>query len=784
MRRQSGYTLLNLIGLVVGMSASLLIVLYLTQQLTFDMQHEHADRIFRISSDFKEADNAFRWSVTQWPLATELETKYPEVERSVRFQERGRTEVSLDDKTFFIEDVFIVDTSAFEVFTFDFIHGDPETALKEPNSLIINRTEAERIFGTANVVGKTLTIDQAVDMKITAVYEDMPRESHLIANAFTSAVDLGENQQGGWGGFYLYTYVLLKEGVNPADFEAKLPQVDEEHVATIFEQFGVDVTYEMLALQDIHLTSTFEGEPEPVGSMEYIYIFAAIGVFLLLIACINYMNLATARSMRRAREVGVRKVMGAWRGQLIAQFLAESILLAIIALTVSLVVVYISLPFFNNILDLPLEFSAMFQGSVLWAMFGLLVFTGLLAGSYPAFFLSSFSPATVLKSANGKTTGGNRRLRQGLVVLQFGISMFMLVSTGIISDQLNYLSKKDLGYTNSPVIRFQINVQSDREKWPVLREKLLNLAGVEAAATTGSAPGQGYGKNLMPIETADGSMEEKGLDQYFVDYEYFSTMEMEVVTGRAFDRSRSLDSAQAVMVNEAMVARMGWDDPIGKKVQFGLGDDNIRISQVIGVVRDFHHNSLYDEINPLLFMPAYNLRTGVVRISPENVERTLSQVETAWQEVYPLIPFEYVFQDEEFFEQYQADQHRSQLFTLFSILTIVIACLGLLGLASFTAEQRTRELGIRKIVGASIPQLIQLLTREFLILVLIAAPIAFVGAGYFMSGWLDDFAYHTDLNWVTFLISLIVTLAITLAATGYHAWRAATINPATALRYE
>jgi putative ABC transport system permease protein len=614
----------------------------------------------------------------------------------------------------------------------------------------------------------------------------MPKTSHLIPQALYPIHDPeGQMEQPqAWGNFSLYTYALLQPGTDLQAFEDKLAALNQEFVKPIFDQFGLTLKYETLRLSDIHLRSDFQGEPEPTGSMEYIYIFTAIGVFLLVLACINYMNLATARSQRRAREVGVRKTMGAHRSHLISQFLAESLLLALLALGASLLVVYASLPFFNQILDLPLRFAGLWQPVVLLSMLGILLLTGLVAGSYPALYLSGFHPAHVLKGSSGQTTGGNHRLRQGLVVLQFVISLFMLVSTGVVYDQLRFLNQKDLGFSTDPLLKFSISNPSDREKWPVLRHKLLSLPGVENAGTARSLPGMGYNKNLMPIESESGEMVERTIDQYPVDYDYFETMEMEIVQGRNFDRSRGLDSAQAVLVNQAMVRRMGWTDPIGKKVSFDLqGNDNLD-AEVIGVVRDFHQQSLYEAISALMFTRGGHQRMQVLRIHPSNVEQTLADVQSAWRAVFPTLPFEYEFLDEAFMEQYEAEKHRSQLFTLFSLLTVLIACLGLLGLASFMAEQRTREMGIRKIVGASVPQLMQLMTREFLLLVLVATPIAFGLAWYFMRDWLSEFAYHVDLSVLTFGGALLMTLLITLATTSYHALRAATINPAEALRQE
>jgi putative ABC transport system permease protein len=789
MRRQRGYTLLNIVGLTTGISASLLILMYVTQQLSFDVQHLKRDRIVRISSDISEPDDSFRWSVSQGPLGPELARRFPEVEATVRVNDNGQVQIKRDDQTFLEEKAFTVDSSVFQVFTFDLLAGDALTALRDPNSVALARSVAARVFGTddvASTLGRTLTIGESEQVKVTAIYEDMPSTSHLIMRIMRPIEDPEGRMErpGAWGGFFLYTYALLQPGTTPEAFAAKLPAVITEFVVPIFEQYGVTVKYEVIRLADIHLESTFQGEPKPTGSKEYLYIFGAIGIFLLLLACINYMNLATARSQHRAREVGVRKTMGAYRGHLVGQFLAESLFQALLALTLSLGVVYLSLPFFNHMLDLPLTFRSLWQWQVLLGMLGILTVTGLAAGSYPAFYLSSFHPADVLKGTTGKTTGGNRLLRQALVVVQFSISLFMLVSTGVVYDQLRYLDDKDLGFTQSPVIQFSIANAADLEKWPVLRQKLLAISGVEAAATTGSVPGQGYGKNLTPVETNEGEMVERGVDLYPVDYDYFPTMEMQVIAGRNFDRGRGLDSTHAVMVNEAMVQRMAWTEPIGKKVTLNFGGDTPTEAQVIGVVRDFHQQSLYEEISALMFLRGDQNRMQVLRIEGAKVDQTLAQVEAAWKSVFPTTPFVYEFQDEAFMEQYQAEAHRSQLFMLFSILTILIACLGLLGLASFTAEQRTRELGIRKIVGASVPQLVRLLTQEFVLLVLLATPLGFVAAWWFMRDWLTEFAYHTELSGATFALALVATLAITLMTTSYHAYRAATINPAQALRQE
>ncbi|MCB0840996.1 MAG: FtsX-like permease family protein, partial [Bacteroidetes bacterium] len=549
-----------------------------------------------------------------------------------------------------------------------------------------------------------------------------------------------------------------------------------------FSPVNISVEYTLLPIKDIHLKSDFEGEPQPTGEMTYIYLFAIVGIFMLLIASINYMNLATARSARRAKEVGIRKVMGSMKGQLIGQFLSESVIITVISLLLSISIVALILPMLNSVLDTTLSISLIFHPVVISSLFGILILVGIIGGSYPAFYLSSFEPVVVLKS-NKVKGGGNAFLRKILVWLQFVISLALLVSTGIVYDQLRYIQDKDLGFTSDPVVRFRLQGENARQKWPVFREKLLQSPNITAAATASSSPGIGFSKLLWNVETEEGVMDQKGVDNYSVDYDYFPGMEIEIVAGRNFSREITTDSFQSIMVNEAMVKRMGWSDPIGKKVQFDT-NDSLPVSRVIGVVKDFHQQWLYDPISPLAFLPQKINFFAHVKMDKRSVKETLNYLETEWEAQFPGQPFDYAFLDEEFFAQYEEDQKRSKIFTTFAIMTIVIACLGLLGLASFTAEQRTKEIGIRKVIGANIKDIMVMLTKDFVILVGLATPVAFGAAWYFMRDWLKGFAYYTDLKVSTFVLALVITLVITLLTTSYHALRAAKSDPVRALRYE
>lgn len=782
MTRQKGYTLLNIVGLTIGIASTLFILLYLNHELSYDTYHEHADNVYRISSQITEPDNSFKWAVTQFPLGMALKQEYPEVEQYVRFIGQGRSLFEIGEKRLYERKIMYVDSTVFEVFSFDMLAGDKKTALFAPNSIVLNRSVAEKFFGSVGeAMDKTLKIDGEDEMKVTGVFEDMPSRSHIIVNAMISSNTLPQ-RPANWGSFGIYTYVKLVPGSDPIAFEGKLEEVITKYVATIFDQFDITVKYSLLPIKTIHLHSDFEGEPEPVGNMNYIYLFAAVGIFMLLIACINYMNLATARSAKRAREVGIRKVLGSWRIHLIGQFLAESVLLTLISMALSLLLIFILLPTLNSLLDLSLDFSLLFQPLLLLSILGILVLVGIIGGSYPAFFLSSFQPASVLKGSLHRIKG-NVPLRKILVVTQFAISLAMLICTGIVYDQLNFLQEKDLGFTQDQVIRFGLNQPGSREKWPVLREKLLQHPGVIQAGTANSSPGLGYSKQLWTVENKDGVLEQKGMDHYYMDYDFVSTLEMEIVEGRNFSREIVTDTSTGVLVNEAMVKRMSWDNPIGKRFQFD-GQDSTAFSYVIGVVKNYHHQSLYNPIEPMLFRPNLNNGNVHVRIRPDNPEETVDAIKQTWAETFPTIPFEYVYLDTEFQAQYEEDQRRSKVFSSFALLTIIIACLGLLGLASFSAEQRTKEIGVRKVIGASVQQLLILLTKDFVILLGIASLIAFPVAWYLMKGWLEDFAYATEISWLTFVGALIITLVITILTTTYHAYKAATANPVEALKYE
>lgn len=786
--RQPGYTALNIVGLTLGIASTLFILLYITEENRFDQYHEKKDRIYRISAAITEPDDAFRWATTQTPLAPQLKADYPEVEEYVRFIPNGRLQLEHKDRYFYDEKVFLVDSTVNNVFTFHYLRGDAATALQQPHSIALSASLAERIFGDTDPMGEVLETASGSSYTVRGVYADMPQHSHLIAHALISSnsnAGLSNPTAGNWGGFGIYSYVLLRADTDVQSFAAKLPEVIDKYVAVIFDQFDIKVRYELLPLTDIHLKSNFEGEPEPTGEVGFLYIFGAVAIFILLIACINYMNLATARATKRATEVGVRKVLGSDRKQLVGQFLSESVIFTLVALVLSYLLVLTLLPAFNYAFDMQLSRSLLVSPPVLLGALAIVLLTGILGGSYPAFYLSSFRPIAVLKGSLGKGSG-NPRLRKALVSVQFAITIFMLIGTGIIYDQMRYLRNQNLGFDKENVLVFSLEGEQGVAQYPTLREKLLQNPKIPTVGTASANLGSGVGKNVMRVETAEGTMDQYGVDLYAVDYEFFPTIGAKFVQGRNFDANFSTDSTQAVLVNEAMVKRFGWDNPIGRRFQFG-DNDTIPMLQVVGVVRDFHQLSLYDPIEALLFIPRADNTEVHVRIAPENAEETaqlLAYAEQQWQGIFPNQPFEYEFLDATYMELYEADQIRARIFTLFSGLMILVACLGLLGLASFTAEQRTKEIGVRKVLGARTADIVYLLTNNFVLLVMLATIPACLAAWYFMNKWLATFSYHTHMNFWVYGLAVVLVVLITICTTGYHALKAANSNPVKALKYE
>jgi len=772
-----GYSILNILGLTLGISSALFLIIYVADEVSYDRYHEKAERIYRVSSKITEPDDQFTWNVAQIPFGPQVVQDYPEVQSFVRFINMGRALYKYEDKEFNEEDFFFVDSTIFDIFTYEVIKGDVSRAILEPNKIVLTETIAARYFGDVDPIGKTLTGGTRT-FEVTGVIRDVPSNSHFRFDAIASRNNLPK-ELGSWGNFGVFTYLLFPENFDVKSFETKMQGMYDAYMKPIFGAMNIKIEYILEPVTRIHLYSTNAGEPEPTGSITYVYIFAIVAIFLVLIAAMNYMNLATARSTRRAREVGLRKVVGSRRGPLVLQFLSESTLFTIVSLILSIVLLIILLPKFNLLAGKSFELNVLYSPVVILSLLGVILIVGIFGGSYPAFFLSRFSPVTVLKGEITQGSAGSL-FRKILVIIQFTVSVVMIICTLVVFRQLNYLKTMDQGFDQKNVIGLQLN-RGMAQKYQVLKQALLDNPEIKFVSATDTPIGEGSGKLLFNVETDQG-MSQRGVNFAVVDHDFIETLGIKIAIGRDFQEDMPSDTLTGVVVNETFVKRMGWTDPIGKKVE--LGDERTLRARVIGVMKDYHQTGMYNEIESLLLAYRTQNNEVYVKVSDNNVQGTISFIETKWKEVFPDQPFTYTFLSERFNRQFEADEKRGFIFTLFTILAILIACLGLFGLASYMVEQRTKEIGIRKVFGANESIILQLIAKDFLILVTIGIAIAIPIAYYFMNNWLENYVYKSKIGVHIFIISAILTIVITFLTISYKAYQAAVMNPASSLKTE
>ncbi len=782
LRRDKFYSLINILGLTIGITCGLLLLLYVTDELSYDRYHKSADQIYRVVTEIHEPDKVNHWVGLQAPAVKTMKEKYPAVENYVRFFPNGTTTFRRGEQRFSEEDIYAADSTVFAIFTYPFLAGDPKTALDAPGSIVLTQKLAQKFFGTTEALGQTLRTNDTTSYNVTGVMEDVPKNSHFRFNALLS-LNSRQQQNNDWGNFYMPSYVVLAKGTDPKTIEAKSPQLYEEYMYSIFKRMGIDIAYQLQPLTSIHLHSKMEGETN--GDIGYVYTFSAVAFFMLLLASINYMNLATARSVRRAKEVGLRKVMGSVRSALIGQFLSESVLMTMLALLASVIMVGIMLPFFNTVSGKEIEITQLLQPQFLLIALGIVVFTGFVSGSYPAFYLSAFEPAAVLK---GATQGrGGSFFRKALVVTQFSVSLVMLICTWIVFQQLNFMQNQDMGYDREQVLTINYRDVQPRGRYDAFRRSLLANPNVQKVATAGQPASNMGGRVILGVESNTG-MKDMAFKPLGIDHDYLNTMGMELVAGRDFSEKILSDTINSVLVNEATVKRMGWKEPLGKKVmQGGLPQDGREApptAQVVGVVKDFHQQSLYNTIEPLVMFYRPALSVTHIKIAAKDADKTLAFIKQEWNATYPDKVFEYSFLDQDFESAYHNDVLRGQIFTTFSILTILIACLGLFGLATFTTEQRVKEIGVRKVLGASVSSVVVLLSRDFTKLVLFSFPIAIPIAYFSMDKWLQSFPYKTDIHAWVFVAACVLTLLICWATVIYQSVKAALMNPVKSLRSE
>ncbi len=795
---------INIAGLALAMSCALMIYLYVADELRYDQYNSHADRTYRITRDFLSQDGSInlRLGNVAPPIGPLAKNDFGEIEimaRTVNFNYvLGLEENGELKKVFREEYVFVAEPNIFKIFDFSFISGNQGQALERPFTIAVSESAAEKYFGTTNIIGKQLRGNDKYDLEITGVYKDLPHQSHWHPEFLVSFSTLNDSTIYGrkgletnWGNNSFGTYILLEAGADPKKLEAQMPAFLDKHFGPYaIANFGAAPTFvasqttrlNVQKVTDIHLLSHLDDELEAGGSMTNVYIMSTIGIFIILIACFNFVNLSTARATKRAKEVGLRKAVGAFKNQLINQYLSESILIAMLAMVLSAIFSFMSIDWLNQFTSKTLSIQ---QWQVVIGLVGFAIFVGLLAGIYPAFVISAYNPALVLKGQQG-ISKGKGGIRKALVIAQFAISTFLIISTVIIYQQLGFLNSSNLGYDKNRMV----TVQYYRElsgTYDAFYNELTKSALIKNVGRSTLVPTNRLLNSAGPPLIMKGdSLVNTGVTTKMVttDPEFFKTYGMEFVAGRDFDKSIKTDDSLAFVINETAAREYGWNDPsegINKDFQY-----NGVKGKLIGVVKDFHFESLHQRIIPIVFFPVKGNRYSdlTINISGDNFQEGISYLEKVWKEFLPNRPFEYQYLSDRYDRLYQDEQKQSQLFSIFSGLAIFIACLGLFGLATFNTMQRIKEIGIRKVLGATVPNILTLLSKEIVTLILVANLVAWPIAWIFMGRWLDTFAYHIDMNVLVYAGTAILAIAIALLTVSIQTIKAAMSNPANTLHYE
>ena len=787
------FSLVNIVGLAIGLACFLLIALYVTDELSYDRHYDKADQIYRVDSEIKFGGNELNLAVNSDPMGATLKKDYPQVEEYTRlYASSGNKLVKKGNE--FINEQFVThaDSTFFNVFSLPAISGDTRKALNEPNTVVITESTAKKYFGTVDAIGKIIETDNNTPYKVTAVIYDIPKNSHFKFDMIFS-MDNVDYQWGNYLSHNFHTYIVLRKGTDYKAFEKNFSQYIQKYVlpqakqmmeiSTMeeFEKSGNRLNYSLTPLTKIHLYSDRTVELAPNGNIQYVYIFSAVALFILLIACINFMNLSTARSSNRAREVGIRKVLGTRRKDLITQFLFESTLLAVISLLIAIGIAFLVLPVFNDVASKTMSLQSFFGPKTILFIIALPIVVGIVAGSYPAFFLSGFQPIQVLK---GKLKLGNKSvgMRSTLVVFQFFTSIALIIGTIIIYKQLNFIQNTKLGFNKDQVLIVN-DVYALDKNLNAFKNEVLQMPGVVSATLSGFLPvNSARNDNTYSKDPVMDSKNALSMQTWRIDYDYIKTLGMEMLKGRNFSKEFGSDST-AVILNESAARVLGYDDPIGKKVYTSMNDKNSSYD-IIGVVKNFHYESLRQNIGPLCFVLGRSAWLASFKVNAANIPQILKEVESKWKIMAPGMPYSYRFMDDSFDEMYRSEIRVGKIAMIFSLLAIFIACLGLFGLATFMAEQRTKEIGIRKVLGASVQGIIQLLSKDFLKLVLISFCLAVPLAWWGMHTWLQDFAYRIDISWWIFIVAGIAALSIALLTISFQAIRAAIANPVKSLRTE
>lgn len=785
--KNKGYSAINIGGLAIGMTCFLLIAMFIRNELSYDSYHEKGDRIYRVVHHSSPDNSEDRWIWGNAPVGPALKANFPEVIEKVQFSGRSDILLEYNNRSFQESNCFYMDASAFDVFTWPLISGNPKTALEAPYSIVLTESTAKKYFGNEDPMGKAIEGigGRANDgvYTVTGVIKDVPSNSHFSFDVLMSMSSFYQTRPGifdAWGYVDFYTYFLVDENFDQQAFQAKMPAFLERNRPKEEEEYFYDLSFEPLG--EAYLQSEAARQPGITGSLSNIYIFAIIGLFILIIASINFMNLATARSLERAKEVGIRKVIGAHKKGLVYQFLGESMIMVLLASVLGLVLVFLCLPSMREITGKPFSTGELYNGVNLLIYGGMALIIGLLSGSYPAFVLSGFKPLSVLKGAF-RTSQNVNRLRKGLVVFQFSISVALIASTVIVYFQLGFMLDKNLGFDREQQLVIDFNWDNQvLDNMETIKSEFMELPEVMSVAGSRTVPGSHFPAAGTDIETQEGQMEHFEPFLYEIDFDFIPHYEIEMVAGRPYSREFVTDSTRAMVINEAAARSFGYTDPIniiGKRFeQWG------REGTIVGVVKDFNYMSLHQKVAPLTLRYSQYGKYLSLKVQSENIKQAITNIERKWSELAPHRPFLYSFLDQSFNQQYEADFRFKNLFTIFSFLAILIACLGLLGLATYSAVQRTKEIGVRKVLGAEVSSIVLLLSKDFMKLVFLAIIIATPFAWYVMNNWLSDYAYKINIHWWVFAMSGGIALVIAVATVSFQAIKAARANPVKSLRTE
>ena len=792
--KSKGFSAINIIGLASGLGVCLLIVLYVIDERSYDQYNTKADRIYRINADIYFNNTQFTAAASPKPLGPTLVRESPQIEQMARVNYIGDVMIKKGNSWIQDHNFAFVDSTFFQLFSVDMVAGNPATALNEPHSIVIDETTARRYFNSTDVLGKTLELENKNICKITGVYKDMPRQSHFHFGLMQTTHDAWHGDDDQWLSNNWITYVLAKPGATREAVQQRVnATIDNYLIKQLISMLHADLgdmkrqgnyfKYHLMPLRDIHLHSNMSGDIEANGKITYVYVFSFIAILILLIACVNFMNLSTARSAGRAKEVGIRKVAGSTKGHLIIQFLTESVLLSFFSLLLALGIALLLLPMFNDLAGKDLHWWMLFSPRFLPVLVLLVLVVGCLAGSYPAFYLSSFQPIQVLK---GKIAAGFKSswLRSTLVVLQFTISIGLIIGTIVIYRQLNYIRSRGIGYNRDQVLIIH-NAYTAGDPVTTFRKELITLAGVSNATLSGDLPSTGSGYN-QDGWFRDASLDTKRvvvLTHMNVDANFIPTLGMQMAKGRNFSPDFPTDT-MGILLNESAVQLLGMKEPLDQ-VLYRPGDSMKPMAfHIVGVVKDFNYSSMHDKVGPAVINLSGYYKNLAVRLKPGSIPSVIHQIEAKWQHMAPGLPFTYTFMDNDFNNLYHADQQTGQLFISFAVFAILIACLGLFGLVTYAAEQRRKEIGIRKVLGARVTGLVSILSKDFAKLLLIASLIAFPLAWWGMSQWLQSFAYRTPISWWIFVVAGATAILIAGLTVSFQTIRAAVANPVKSLRSE